>query len=143
LIRISVYGIIIATNVAIINKTEAGCNKGGLIVAMRIKGLDEQMIQQYIAEALLILMEKKPYDKITIGEITEKAGVNRSSYYRHFDTKEDIIRFYLKSVMDEYMREYHTLRTKTYRTCWPHRRRAPGRSCASADIRAASVIRES
>lgn len=110
---------------------------------MRIKGLDEQMIQQYIAEALLILMEKKPYDKITIGEITEKAGVNRSSYYRHFDTKEDIIRFYLKSVMDEYMREYHTLRTKTYRTCWPHRRRAPGRSCASADIRAASVIRES
>lgn len=82
---------------------------------MRIKGLDEQMIKQYIAEAVLILMEDHPYDKITIGEIAKKAGVNRSSYYRHFDTKEDIIWFYLMSIMDEYMREYRKLSEKTYR----------------------------
>lgn len=74
---------------------------------MRIKGLNEELIKQYIAESLLILMETKKYEKITIAEITDKAGVNRSSYYRHFGTKEDIIRFYLMSIMHEYMEKYH------------------------------------
>ncbi|MGN0363241.1 MAG: TetR/AcrR family transcriptional regulator [Bilifractor sp.] len=83
---------------------------------MRIKGLNEQLIQQYIAEALLILMEKKPYGKISIGEICEKAGVNRSSYYRHFEVKEDIIHFYLMSLMEEYQREYEQQEHKTFRS---------------------------
>jgi AcrR family transcriptional regulator len=74
---------------------------------MRIKGLNGELIKQYIAESLLILMASKPYDKITIAQITDKAGVNRSSYYRHFETKEDIIRFYLMSIMHEYMDKYH------------------------------------
>ena len=82
---------------------------------MRIKGLNESLIQQYIAEALLLLMKKKPYEKISIGEITDRAGVNRSSYYRHFEVKEDIIRFFLKSIMAEYMAEYQNLKTKTFR----------------------------
>lgn len=73
---------------------------------MRIKGLNDELIKQYITESLLILMESKPFNKITIAQITEKAGVNRSSYYRHFDTKEDIIRFYLMSIMHEYMEIY-------------------------------------
>jgi AcrR family transcriptional regulator len=73
---------------------------------MRIKGLNEELIKQYITESLLILMKSRPYEKITIAQITEKAGVNRSSYYRHFETKEDIIRFYLMSIMQEYMEKY-------------------------------------
>lgn len=86
----------------------------GAIVAMRIKGLNGQLIQQYITEALLILMEKKPYDKITIGEVAKTAGVNRSSYYRHFKTKEDIIRYYLTSIMNEYQAEYQRQKTKSF-----------------------------
>lgn len=73
---------------------------------MRIKGLNDDLIKQYITESLLILMESRKYEKITITEITNKAGVNRSSYYRHFETKEDIIRFYLMSIMHEYMDKY-------------------------------------
>ena len=34
-------------------------------------------------EALLILLEKKEYDFITVKEICEKAGVNRSTFYLH------------------------------------------------------------
>ena len=51
-------------------------------------------------------METKPYDKISIGEVAQKAGVNRSSYYRHFSSKEDILRFYLMSIMQEYQAAY-------------------------------------
>ena len=40
-----------------------------------------------MVEALLLLLEKKEYDFITVKEICEKAGVNRSTFYMHYDTK--------------------------------------------------------
>ncbi len=73
---------------------------------MRRKEMNEERIREYIAEALLILLKKKSYQEITIGEIAEKAGVNRSSYYRHFETREDIIRYYLASLMKKAMTRY-------------------------------------
>jgi AcrR family transcriptional regulator len=45
----------------------------------------------------MILMEKKPYVNISISEITSKAGVNRSTYYRNFNSKEDVIKFYFNT----------------------------------------------
>ena len=42
-------------------------------------------------EALLILLEKKEYEFITVKEICEKAGVNRSTFYLHYETKDDLL----------------------------------------------------
>lgn len=81
---------------------------------MRIKGLTGQQIQQYLTEALLILMETKDYGSISIGEIADKAGVNRSSYYRHFSGKEDILRFYLMTIMNEYQEAYRKGSDRTF-----------------------------
>ena len=36
-------------------------------------------------EALLLLLEKKDLEFITVTEITKKAGVNRSTFYLHYD----------------------------------------------------------
>ena len=44
-----------------------------------------------MVEALLFLLEKKEYDSITVKEICEKAGVNRSTFYMHYDTKDDLL----------------------------------------------------
>ena len=52
----------------------------------------EQLSKDYITEALLQLMGKMDYDKITITEITKKAGVNRVTFYRNFNSKDDIIK---------------------------------------------------
>ncbi|MBR2909581.1 MAG: TetR/AcrR family transcriptional regulator C-terminal domain-containing protein [Clostridia bacterium] len=41
--------------------------------------------------AFLYLLEKKEYDKITVKEICEKAGVNRSTFYLHYETMEDLL----------------------------------------------------
>ena len=43
-------------------------------------------------EAFLILLEKKDYDYITIKEICEKAGVNRSTFYLHYETLDDLLK---------------------------------------------------
>jgi len=42
-------------------------------------------------QALIELLNKKEYEFITIKEICEKAGVNRSTFYLHYETKEDLL----------------------------------------------------
>lgn len=42
-------------------------------------------------EALIILLEQKDIDYITVKEICEKAGVNRSTFYLHYDTIDDLL----------------------------------------------------
>lgn len=49
----------------------------------------------------MLLMEQKPFEAITVGEIVKKAGVNRSTYYRHFEKKEDVILYFLDSLSED------------------------------------------
>lgn len=42
-------------------------------------------------ESLLLLLEKKDFSYITVKEICQKAGVNRSTFYLHYETMEDLL----------------------------------------------------
>ncbi len=46
---------------------------------------------QAMDEALLILLEKKDYEYITVKEICQKAGVNRSTFYLHYESINDLL----------------------------------------------------
>ena len=41
-------------------------------------------------QALLLLLEKKEFEFITIKEICQKAGVNRSTFYLHYENIMDL-----------------------------------------------------
>lgn len=43
-------------------------------------------------KALLSLLEKKPFEFITIREICEEAGVNRSTFYLHYENTNDLLK---------------------------------------------------
>ena len=43
-------------------------------------------------EALLRLLEKKDFDFITVKEICKTAGVNRSTFYLHYETIDDLLK---------------------------------------------------
>lgn len=47
--------------------------------------------REWITNALMKLMEHKPYTSITVSDIADEADVARITFYRNFDTKEDII----------------------------------------------------
>ena len=51
--------------------------------------------KSWIFDALMLLMDEKPYDKITISDIAEKAGVARPTFYRNFNDKDEVILQYL------------------------------------------------
>lgn len=76
---------------------------------MRRKNTTHEMMMGYMATALLELMLERDYAKISIGEIAKKAGVDRSSYYRHFKSKEDIISFFFDMVLKESLDGYTNL----------------------------------
>ena len=42
-------------------------------------------------EALIYLLEKKDIEYITVKEICNKAGVNRSTFYLHYESISDLI----------------------------------------------------
>lgn len=45
----------------------------------------------FMDEALLKLLEMKDFEYITVKEICEKAGVNRSTFYLHYETISDLL----------------------------------------------------
>jgi AcrR family transcriptional regulator len=60
-------------------------------------------LKDYISESLMLLMRKKGFEDISIGEITDRAGVNRSSYYRNFNSKEEVIKHYFNKIIYEFI----------------------------------------
>ncbi len=44
-------------------------------------------MKDFLAESLELLMQEKPFDKITIKQICDRAGVIRATFYNHFEDK--------------------------------------------------------
>lgn len=55
-----------------------------------------------LANALQELMEKKPFQKITVNELCQKSGLHRSTFYLHFNDKYDLLSFYLENLFEEF-----------------------------------------
>ena len=53
-------------------------------------------------KALLSLLEKKPFEYITISEICEKAEVNRSTFYLHYENTSDLLKETTAYVLDNF-----------------------------------------
>lgn len=60
-------------------------------------------LSECIVQSLLLLLQDKSIDEISVKEIVEKAGVNRSTYYRHFGTKQEVVRHFYQLRLDEYL----------------------------------------
>lgn len=57
--------------------------------------------QTYFINALLSIMKEKPYQNITVQELAETAQYDRRTYYRYFNSKEDILRLYCSHILGE------------------------------------------
>ena len=53
-------------------------------------------------KALLALLEKKPFAYITIREICETAGVNRSTFYLHYENTCDLLKEATAYMLDQF-----------------------------------------
>ena len=53
-------------------------------------------------KALLSLLEKKPFEYVTIRELCEEAGVNRSTFYLHYENTADLLKEATAYVLDSF-----------------------------------------
>lgn len=69
--------------------------------------------RECIYRALLELLGEKEYEKITLTEIAERAGLSRNAVYRNFEYKDNIIDDYLFELTENRINEAsETLTTK-------------------------------
>ena len=71
-----------------------------------------------IYEALVILMETKPYKEITITDITRKAGVSRMAYYRNYQDKDDILLNHLREGLEREVEKFLQNKNTSYEAFW-------------------------
>lgn len=58
-------------------------------------------------EALIQLINEKDYDYITIKEICKRAGVNRSTFYLHYETIDDLLDEATNHFFDNFYEQMH------------------------------------
>jgi AcrR family transcriptional regulator len=67
----------------------------------------------WLLETLLKLLENKKYSEITVTELTEKADIARQTFYRNYDSMDDILLSRLNEIVDEYLAKvFKNLETK-------------------------------
>ena len=59
-------------------------------------------------EALITLLEKKDFEYITIKEICDTAGVNRSTFYLHYENTSDLLKETTRYIIDKLLAYYET-----------------------------------
>ena len=57
-------------------------------------------------EALITLLEKKDFEYITIKEICDTAGVNRSTFYLHYENTFDLLQETARYILDQHYAYY-------------------------------------
>lgn len=63
------------------------------------------VVRREITRALYELIEEKPLDDISVTEITARAQVARVSFYRNFDSKDDVLRMHARQVTEDWLDE--------------------------------------
>ena len=62
---------------------------------------------KYFDEALLILLQKKDFEYITVKEICEKAGLNRSTFYLHYENTKDILQECVDDIYKKFTEKFN------------------------------------
>ena len=57
-------------------------------------------------EALITLLEKKDFEYITIKEICDMAGVNRSTFYLHYENTSDLLKETTRYIVEKHFTYY-------------------------------------
>ena len=62
-----------------------------------------ELSRQLLCDGLLKLMEKMEYKNISVSKLCTTADVARRTFYRHFETIDDVLRYKLDKITDEFI----------------------------------------
>ena len=62
--------------------------------------------QQWLAKAMARLLEAQSYASVTVGALCKEADLSRQTFYNVFDSKEEVLRFCLRSEYEKQFRRF-------------------------------------
>ena len=68
----------------------------------RKEDLRVRKTKKAIAEAFMALLEEKTYEEITVNELCDRAGVRRTTFYKHYRDKLDYVACFAKDLRDKF-----------------------------------------
>jgi AcrR family transcriptional regulator len=90
-------------------------NQSGEIVRNELKGMPQnspdrrvQKTRKFLQDALIELVAEEGYESVTIQEILDKANVGRSTFYAHFQDKDQLLHSILDR-LDELFKQHEKL----------------------------------
>jgi AcrR family transcriptional regulator len=60
---------------------------------------------KFLQEAMIELITEKGFEAITVGDITERAMINRATFYRHYQDKYDLVARIFEEAADHLMEQ--------------------------------------
>lgn len=61
--------------------------------------LRQKRSKRHLSDALLSLMEERPFREISVVDICDRAMVHRTTFYAHFEDKNDLFRYVLEEML--------------------------------------------
>jgi AcrR family transcriptional regulator len=68
----------------------------------RKEDLRVRKTKKSIAEAFMALLEEKTYEEITVNELCDRAGVRRTTFYKHYKDKLDYVACFAKDLREKF-----------------------------------------
>ena len=62
-------------------------------------------VEQQLVDALIALLNHKSLSEISVRELCDQAGVGRASFYRHYQSKEEILERHARFLIKEWSQE--------------------------------------
>lgn len=78
----------------------------------RIKQITQT--QEDILTAFGQLLEEYPYEKIQISQIAKKSGYARRTFYRHFDSRDDLLTLFIERLTLNLFKQLGQLEQPTF-----------------------------
>ena len=66
-------------------------------------------VVEHITDSLLTRLKEKPLTDISISELCDAAGVGRTSFYRNFESREDIVRKYIRRLLNGWRHNWEAM----------------------------------
>jgi AcrR family transcriptional regulator len=69
--------------------------------------LDRRVVRtlKFLREAFLELMQEKQFQQITVQDITDRAMVNRATFYKHFEDKYALFNYTIKTMFQDHLEQ--------------------------------------
>ena len=73
-----------------------------------------EFLKECLADALIKLLKAKPIEKITVPEIAETAQVGRTTFFRNFTSKTEVITYKLIRSWERWAEEHNLIETSKF-----------------------------